>query len=181
MNKAVIGILETVPQAERAVLDLQSAGFSTRDISVLFPNKSGARDFAHEHNTKAPEGTVAGASAGGVIGGTLGLLAGIGALAIPGIGPFVAAGPLMATLSGLGAGAAVGGLAGALVGLGIPEIEAKLYERKISGGNLLIAVHSGDGEVRKRAEQVLKANGAEDISTVTEASPPKSRDSAVRT
>ena len=180
MKKAVIGIVQTVAQAESVVSALQSSGFQTRDISVLLPSKSGSKDFAHEHNTKAPEGAVAGASAGGAIGGTLGLLAGIGALAIPGLGPFIAAGPLMATLSGAAAGATVGGISGALVGLGIPEIEAKVYEQKIRGGNLLIAVHSEDAEERKRAQEALKANGAEDISTMTEASPPKDKNAQVR-
>jgi hypothetical protein len=173
MNKAVIGIVQTMPQAETIVSSLQKAGFPSQEISVLFPNKSGTKDFAHEHHTKAPEGAIGGAGAGGVLGGTLGLLAGIGALAIPGLGPFIAAGPLLAALSGAAAGATVGGIAGALVGLGIPEIEAKIYEGKIRGGNLLIAVHSPDAELRKRADEILKANGAQDISTVREASVPK--------
>src|SRR5690348_12872210 len=123
MKKAVIGILESRAQAETVVQSLTSAGFATHNISVLFPNASGSKDFAHEHSTKAPEGAVAGVSAGGLLGGTLGLLAGIGALAIPGLGVFIAAGPLMATLGGVAAGATIGGLTGALVGMGIPEIE----------------------------------------------------------
>ena len=180
MNKAVIGIVQTMPQAEQIVSTLQSAGFCGQDISVLFPNKSGTKDFAHEHHTKAPEGAVGGASAGGVLGGTLGLLAGIGALAIPGLGPFIAAGPIMAALSGAAAGAAAGGVAGALVGLGIPEIEAKVYEGKIRGGNLLVAVHSAEGEMRKRATEIMKANGAEDVSTIKEASVPKDEHARVR-
>lgn len=133
MKKAVMCIVQNQNQLEPVVGQLQGAGFSNNDISVLFPNKSGTKDFAHEHNTKAPEGAVAGAGAGGVLGGTLGLLAGIGALAIPGLGPFIAAGPIFAALSGAAAGAAVGGIAGALVGMGIPEIEAKRYEGKIKG------------------------------------------------
>ena len=178
MNKAVIGIVQTLPQAETLVAELKNAGFTTQDISVLFPNKTGTKDFAHEHHTKAPEGAVTGASAGGLMGGTLGLLAGIGALAIPGLGPFIAAGPLMAALSGAAAGATLGGVTGALVGLGIPEVEAKLYEGKIRGGNILVAVHSSDGEMRKRALQLMKNNGAMDVSTMTETSVPKDRASA---
>jgi len=121
-NKAVLGLVGTRAQAETVVGELQRRGFSNDDISVLFPDKSGSRDFAHEQQTKAPEGALAGAGAGGVVGGTLGLLAGIGLLAIPGVGPLIAAGPIMASLSGIAAGAAVGGIAGALVGMGIPEV-----------------------------------------------------------
>src|SRR5689334_3823428 len=116
-KQAVIGLVQTEAQAEAIVNSLRSEGFSTEDVSVLFPDKAGTRDFAHEKNTKAPEGAITGVGAGGVIGGTLGLLAGIGALAIPGLGPFIAAGPIMAALSGAAAGATVGGIAGALVGM----------------------------------------------------------------
>ena len=178
MKKAVMCIVQTQPQAETIVGQLQAAGFSNNDISVLFPNKSGTKDFAHEHNTKAPEGAVAGASAGGVLGGTLGLLAGIGALAIPGFGPFIAAGPLLAALSGVAAGATVGGVTGALVGLGIPEIEAKRYEGKIKGGNLLISVHTESSDEVKRAEQIFKTARAEDICSTNEATPPKANKEA---
>src|SRR3954462_3464387 len=155
-NKAVVGIVKTHGEADRAVEALDSSGFSKSDISVLFPDKQGTRDFAVEKNTKAPEGAAAGAGVGGTIGGTVGLLAGIGALAIPGLGPFIAAGPLMAALSGAAAGATLGGVPGALVGLGIPEIEAKRYEGKIKGGNLLIAVHAENSDEVKRAEQIFK-------------------------
>jgi hypothetical protein len=172
MKKAVIGILQTEAQAESVLQSLTSAGFATHDISVLFPDSRGSQDFAHEHATKAPEGAIAGVGAGSVLGGTLGLLAGIGALAIPGIGPFIAAGPLMATLGGVAAGAAVGGLTGALVGMGIPEMEAKLYEGKIRDGNLLLAVHVENAEERKRAEDILKQAGARDIDTTSEARVP---------
>jgi len=176
MKKAVMCIVQSRAAAETIVGQLQGAGFSNNDISVLFPNKEGTKDFAHEHNTKAPEGAVAGASAGGVLGGTLGLLAGIGALAIPGFGPFIAAGPLLAALSGAAAGATVGGVTGALVGMGIPEIEAKRYEGKIKGGNLLISVHSENGEEQKRAEAIFKAAHAEDICATSEASVPSTRE-----
>jgi len=173
MNKSVIGIVNDRVRAETALANLQAAGISAADISVLMPDKSGTKDFAHEHNTKAPEGAVTGAGAGGAIGGTLGLLAGIGALAIPGFGPLIAAGPLMATLSGAAAGAAVGGVTGGLVGLGIPEIEAKRYEGKIKGGNVLVAVHTQSSETEKAAERVLKQSGAEDVTTTSESSVPK--------
>ena len=174
MGKAVIGIVETHAQAESIVGQLQNVGVAPGDISVLFPDKAGTKDFAHEHNTKAPEGAVAGASTGGLLGGAIGLLAGIGALAIPGVGPLIAAGPLMATLSGAAAGAAVGGISGALIGMGIPEIEAKSYEGKIRGGNILLAVHTESADARKRAEETLKNGGAHDVTTTSEASVPKS-------
>ena len=174
MKKSVIGIVETEAQAEQIVSELQSgAGISSADISVLFPDKRGTKDFAHEHNTKAPEGATIGVSAGGAIGGTIGLLAGIGALAIPGVGPLIAAGPLLAALSGAAAGAAVGGVTGALVGLGIPELEAKSYEGKIRGGNLLIAVHTSDAEHEKRAKQTLEKHHAHDIVVTSDSSVPK--------
>jgi hypothetical protein len=173
MDKVVFGILETQAQADTAVSSLRAGGFSGNDISALFPDKGGTHDFAFEHGTKAPEGAVAGAGTGGLLGGTVGLLAGIGALAIPGLGPFIAAGPLLAALSGAAAGAAVGGLTGALVGLGIPEIQAKHYEGKIKGGNILLAVHTTNGDALKTAEQILKNSGAHDISSTSEANAPK--------
>lgn len=169
-TKAVIGLASSETQAASIVGELQRAGFANNDISVLFPDKKGTRDFAHEQNTKAPEGAVAGASAGGALGGTLGLLAGIGALAIPGVGPLIAAGPIMAALSGAAAGAAVGGLTGALIGMGIPEIEAKQYEGKIKGGNVLLSVHTDDGDQRARAKKILEAGGAVDVVTAGEQS-----------
>lgn len=173
MSKNVVGIVDSRAQAEAIVTDLQSAGFGRNDISVLFPDKQGTKDFAHENNTKAPEGAMAGAGTGGVIGGTLGLLAGIGALAIPGVGPLIAAGPLMGALSGAAAGAAVGGVAGALIGLGIPELEAKRYETKVKGGNMLIAVHAENSDQQKAAKDILERGGARDVSTTSEASAPK--------
>jgi hypothetical protein len=174
MTKAVIGIVETRAQAETVVDTLRATPhIRVNDISVLLPDVQGSKDFAHEHHTKAPEGAAAGAGAGGVLGGTLGLLAGIGALAIPGVGPRIAAGPVLAALSGAAAGAAVGGLTGALVGLGIPEIEAKAYEGKVRGGNILIAVHAETREAQKAAEDVLKQVGAHDVGVTSEASVPR--------
>lgn len=176
-KKVVIGLVESQSRAESAVNGLRNAGFSSADISVLFPDQAGTRDFAHEKNTKAPEGAVAGVGAGGVIGGALGLLAGIGTLAIPGVGPFIAAGPIMAALSGAAAGATVGGIAGALVGLGIPELEAKRYAGKVKEGNILVSVHTDDSDEVGRAKKVLEAAGAQDVSTTGEARvPAKDRD-----
>ena len=170
MAKAVFCIAQTYAQAERIVDSLKNAGFMNNDISVLLPDKEGTRDFAHEKSTKAPEGAAAGAGTGGVLGGVLGWLVGIGSLAIPGVGPFVAAGPIMAALGGAAVGATVGGLTGALVGLGIPEFEAKRYEGKLRQGHILISVHSENSMETDRAKQIFETAGAHDISTSTEAS-----------
>lgn len=170
MAKAVFCIATSEFQAETIVNEMKVSGFSDNDISVLFPDKTGTKDFAHEQHTKAPEGAATGASAGGVVGGALGWLAGIGALAIPGVGPFIAAGPIMAALGGAAVGAAVGGIGGALVGMGIPEYEAKRYEGKIRAGNILISVHCEDSDETKRAKEIFEHSGAQDISTSSEAS-----------
>jgi len=167
-NTAVFGIYKSRAQAERAVDRLFTAGFSQNDISVLLPDVESSKEFAHEKNTKAPEGTTTGVATGGAIGGTLGLLAGIGALAIPGLGPFIAAGPLMASLAGLGVGGAVGGLIGALVGMGIPEYEAKRYEGRVKDGGVLLSVHCDTSYEISRAKDLLKQTGAEDISSTGE-------------
>jgi hypothetical protein len=167
-NTAAFGIYKTRADAERAVDSLVSAGFSNSDISVLLQDQQTSREFAHEKNTKAPEGTTTGAISGGAVGGTLGLLAGIGALAIPGVGPFIAAGPIMGTLAGLGVGGAVGGLVGALVGMGIPEYEAKRYEGHMKDGGILLSVHCDSSEEVGRAKDILKQTGAHDISSAGE-------------
>ena len=167
---AVFGIYHTGKQAERSVDDLMADGFSSDDISVLLPDSQGTKAFAHEKNTKAPEGTTAGVTTGGAIGGALGLLAGIGVLAIPGVGPFIAAGPIMSALAGLGAGGAVGGLIGALVGMGIPEYEAKRFEGRIKEGGVLLSVHCDTSDEIARAKDLLKQTGAQDISSTGEAS-----------
>lgn len=169
MEKAVFCIANSETQARSIVDQLKAAGFSNNDISVLFPDKSGTKDFAHEQHTKAPEGAAAGAGTGGVLGGALGWLVGIGTLAIPGLGPFIAAGPIMAALSGAAAGAAIGGLSGALIGMGIPEYEAKRYEGKIKEGNILISVHTDDSTERSRAKDIFTRAGADDISYTGEA------------
>jgi hypothetical protein len=179
-NKAVFGIYPSVGQAERAVDTLLQAGFSNGAISVLLPDDSSTRDFAHKKDTKAPEGTTTGVAAGGAIGGTLGILAGIGAIAIPGVGPFIAAGPIMGGLAGLGVGGAVGGLIGALVGMGIPEYEAKRYEGRVKNGGVLLSVHCDTSDQITRAKAMLKATGAEDIASAGEPTGAKTSSAAYR-
>ena len=168
-NTAVFGIYQTYEGVETAVDALKAAGFRNTDISVLFPENVGTKDFAHEKATKAPEGATAGAGSGAVVGGALGWLAGIGALAIPGVGPFIAAGPIMAALAGVGVGGAVGGIAGALIGLGIPEYEAKRYEGRVKKGGILLSVHSDNSDWTKKAKEILVHTGAEDVSSSGEA------------
>ena len=169
-NTAAFGIYSNRTGVERAVDRLKADGFRNTDISVLFPQNSGTKDFAHEKETKAPEGATVGAGGGAVLGGALGWLAGIGALAIPGLGPFIAAGPIMAALAGAGVGGAVGGVAGALVGMGIPEYEAKRYEGRVKDGGILLSVHCDDSAWTKKAKEILEATGAEDVSSTGEAS-----------
>ena len=173
MTKAVFGIAKTESQAIAIADQLKAAGFSDGDVSVLFPDRKGSKDFAHEQHTKAPEGATTGASGGAVLGGALGWLVGIGALAIPGLGPFIAAGPIMAALAGVAGGAAVGGLTGALIGMGIPEYEARRYEGKVKDGNILMSVHTEDSTERDLAKKIFEAGGAVDISYTGETSVPK--------
>lgn len=168
-NVSTFGIFRNTAGLDRAVDSLKNAGFSNSDISVLMADKSSTKDFAHEKNTKAPEGATTGAGTGVVLGGALGWLAGIGALAIPGIGPFVAAGPIMAALAGASVGGAVGGISGAIIGFGIPEYEAKRYEGAVKDGGSLISVHCSDSEEIDRAKEILKQAGAEDIASSSEA------------
>jgi hypothetical protein len=168
-NTAVFGIYPDYASVEFGVQALKDEGFRNTDISVLFPENVGNKDFAHEKATKAPEGAATGASTGAVVGGVLGWLAGIGSLAIPGVGPFIAAGPVMAALAGLGAGGAVGGIAGGLVGLGLPEYEAKRYQGRIKDGGILLSVHSDGSDWTKHAKEVLTRTGAQDISSAGEA------------
>jgi hypothetical protein len=162
-------------QAVNIVERLKAENFSNNDISVLLPDKSGTKDFAHEQHTKAPEGAATGGVTGGILGGVFGWLVGIGTLAIPGVGPFIAAGPIMAALSGAALGGAVGGITGALIGLGIPEYEAKRYEGKIKEGGILISVHTENSQQVSRAKEIFKQAGAQDISSTGESTPPKAR------
>ena len=168
-NTAVFGIYRDRTSVENAVDVLRQEDFRNTDISVLFPENQGTKDFAHEKNTKAPEGAATGAGSGAVIGGTLGWLTGIGALAIPGVGPFIAAGPIVAALAGVGVGGAIGGITGALIGLGIPEYEAKRYEGRIKEGGILLSVHCDDSNWTKRAKEILQRTGAQDVSSSGEA------------
>lgn len=168
-RKSVFCIARSESQAIEIVNQLRAAGFTTNDISALFPDRTGTKDFAHEQHTKAPEGTVTGGSAGALFGGALGWLAGIGMLAIPGLGPFVAAGPILAALSGAAIGAAVGGIAGALIGLGVPEFEAKRYEGKIREGNILMSVHCENEVAVRTVRSIFERADAEDIATGAEA------------
>lgn len=170
MNKSVFCIAKNAEQAEMIVNDLKNSGFSNNDVSVLFPDKSTTRDFAHEKHTKAPEGTAIGGTVGIGTGAILGWLAGIGTLAIPGVGPLIAAGPIMGALGGAAVGAAAGGLAGALIGMGIPEYEAKRYEGKITGGSALISVHTATSEARDRVKDIFERAHAEDIASTGEES-----------
>ena len=169
-NTAAFAIFPNRMAAETAVDQLNAAGFSHQDVSVLMSDKEDSKSFATEKNTKAPEGTATGVGVGGIVGGTLGLLAGLGALAIPGVGPLIAAGPIMGALAGLGVGGAVGGLVGALVGMGIPEYEAKRYEGRVKDGGILVSVHCDTSEEVSRAKDVLKQAGGEDIASSGEKS-----------
>jgi hypothetical protein len=169
-NTAVFGIYHDYAGVEKAVDALQAAGYRNTDISVLFPENVGTKDFAVEKGTKAPEGATTGAGTGAVIGGGLGWLAGIGALAIPGLGPFIAAGPIVAALAGVGVGGAVGGVTGALIGMGIPEYEAKRYEGRVKEGGILLSVHSDNSDWTKRAKDILEQTGAQNIASAGEAS-----------
>src|ERR1700684_4494340 len=172
-HTAVFGIYPSYASVENGVDGLKAAGFSNRDISVLFPQTAGSKDFAHEKGTKTPEGATAGAGTGVVLGGAMGWLMGVGALAIPGLGPFIAAGPIMAALAGAGVGGTVLGIAGALVGMGIPEYEAKRYEGRVKNGGVLLSVHSDDSTWTKRAKEILERTGAQDVSSTGEATADK--------
>ncbi len=167
-NTSVFGIYAHRESVEEALESLRNAGFRSTDVSALFPDNTGTKDFAHEKNTKVPEGATAGGVAGGIAGGVLGWLTGIGALAIPGLGPFMAAGPIVAALAGAGAVGAAGGILGALIGLGIPEYEAKRYEGRIREGGILLSVHCDSGDWVKRARDILHRTGAQDIASAGE-------------
>jgi len=167
-NTSSFGIFGNRELAENAVDRLLAAGFRNEDISVLLQDNVGTKDFAHEKHTKAPEGTATGVVAGGIIGGTIGLLAHIGVLAIPGLGPLIAAGPIIAALTGIGSGGMLGGIIGALVGMGIPEYEAKRYEGRIREGGILLSVHCDNAEWVSKAKLLLKESGGEEIASAGE-------------
>jgi hypothetical protein len=167
-NTSVFGIYQDRAAVESAVTELRESGFRAADISVLLPQNVGNKDLGTEAHTKAPEGAATGAASGAVIGGVLGWLAGIGALAIPGIGPLIAAGPIIGMLAGAGAAGAAGGVVGGLVGLGLPEYEAKRYQGRIKEGGILLSVHSDDSEWTDRAKKILEVTGADDISSASD-------------
>ena len=169
-NISVFGILRTKNELSNCLENLRAKGFRAEDISVLVPENVGNKDLAHEKSTKAPEGATTGGVAGGLLGGSLGWLVGVGALAIPGLGPFIAAGPIMATLAGMGAGAALGGATGGLIGLGMPEYEAVRYEGRVREGGILLSVHCDNSDWADRAEKILTQSGAQDVSSTGEAS-----------
>jgi len=179
-KKSVFCIATSHIQADQIVDQLKSAYFSNNDISVLFPDRGATRDFTHEKNTKAPEGAVTGAGTGGVIGGALGWIVGIGALAIPGVGPFIAAGPIMAALGGAALGATAGGITGGLIGMGIPELEAKVYEGKLNEGNILISVHTENSDQIAQAEDIFTHAGAQDICTTNDSFAPDRDEATTR-
>src|SRR5258708_7705905 len=164
---AVFGIYMKRVQVDKAVETLRTDGFRTTDISALFPDNAGNKDYTYGSSS---ESAVAGLGAGAAIGGALGLLAGIGALAVPGFGPFITAGPIMGALAGAAAIGTLGGVAGTLVGLGMPEHEAKRYEGRIRNGGILLSVHCDDAEWTRKAKSILKTTGAHDIATTEEAS-----------
>jgi len=168
MPKAVFCIATSESQAQDIVNQLKGAGFPSQDISVLFPDRSGNRDFVHEQHSKGPEGTVAGVSTGGIAGAAVGWMVAVGALAIPGVGPFIAAGPIMAALAGAAAGAALGGVVGALIGMGIPEYEAKRYAGKIKDGNILLSVHTESSAEVEIVKEIFRTAGAEDVTATGE-------------
>jgi hypothetical protein len=173
---SVYCLVQSHAQASRIADRLRVGGFSANDVSALFPNSEQTRAFAHQNSTKTPEGAAIGAGTGALLGGTLGWLAGIGTLAVPGVGPLIAAGPIMALLAGAAAGGAAGGLAGALIGMGVPEYEAKTYEGKVREGNILIAVHTDTSEEAARAREIFSDEKAESISTGPELTTPAHRD-----
>src|SRR5436190_22915633 len=170
MSSCVYAIANSDAQAVRIATRLKASGFTPNDISVLAPDRAGLRDLGHENSTKAPEGAATGAGTGAILGGALGWAAGIGALAIPGLGPLIAAGPILATLSGMAAGGTLGGVTGALVGTGIPEYEAQQYEGKLREGNILISVHADDSGEAGRIREIMSEEKADNVSTGTEAS-----------
>ncbi len=178
-NKAVFGIVRSEAEAEAMLVELRSAGFLHKDISVLFPDKGQTRDFAHTQGTKAPEGALIGTGVGGIAGGVIGLLAGIGMIALPGLGLLIAAGPVMALLGGAAVGAAAGTATGALVGLGIPEIHATIYAGKIKSGNVLVAVHTEDSSQVDTVKKLFATHRAEDVSVTAEAAVPGGKDESV--
>lgn len=172
MQRVVMGIVDTPAQAETTIERLRASGFAAEDVSVLFPDQRGTRDFAFEHHTKAPEGALAGAGLGAVIGGIVGIAAGVGVLVLPGLGALVAAGPVLAALSAAALLAVVFGVVGAILGARMPEIEAKHYEGKLRTGSILLGVHASSRRAAAQAREVLRSVAASDVTATSEAAVP---------
>lgn len=166
MPKTAFCLAASPVQAERIVQRLQVNGFGSSDISVLHTDTTSEHDIETEHGNKASEGMAKGAATGGIAGGAIALLAGLGVLAIPGLGAFIAAGPLMAAISGLAIGAATGGIVGGLIGFGLPETEAQRYADKVKRGNYLISAHAAGTTQIQRAREIFEVEQAGDISIV---------------
>ena len=167
-NKSVFGIYKNKEAAENGINFLKTNGFAMKDISLLLPQESGSQEMTYVKGTRASEGAAAGAGTGAILGGVLGLLFGIGSIAIPGVGPFIAAGPLMVALAGVGVGGTLGIVSGTLVGFGFPEYEAQRYEGFVKEGGVLISVHVANHDLSEKAINLLKITEATDISVVTE-------------
>jgi hypothetical protein len=168
-NTAVFGIYSSKSMVSDAVDSFRAAGFRNTDISALYAENEGTKDFAHEKNSKAPEGAIAGAVFGAILGGALGWLAGTGVLTIPALDPFLAAGPVIIALAGLGAVGFVGAIVGALIGMGMPEYEARRYQGRIRQGGILFSIHCDDSAWVKRAKKILATTGADGIASSAEA------------
>src|SRR3979411_2267288 len=163
-SEIVYGICSNRNVLEAAIEALKKAGFAPSDVAFLAPESLGKSGLATEKSTKAPEGAAAGAGSGLLLGGALGWFVGVGALGIPGVGPLIAAGPILAALAGAGVGSAVGGITGGLVGMGIPEYEAKRYEGRVKQGGILLSVHSDSSQWTKRAKKITERTRAQDMS-----------------
>jgi hypothetical protein len=172
---SAFGIFADEATARDAVEALKSSGFRAADISMMLPDNVGTKDFAHEKHSKAPEGAAAGGTVIGAVGGTLGWLIGTGAMMIPGLEPFAAAGPVMAALGGLGAGALLGGVTGGIVGMGVPEYEARRYVGRIRRGGILMSVHCDDINWARTAMNILRRSGATNTGVRQEARAAHSR------
>ena len=169
-NRAVYGIYPDRIMVEKAVEELKDAGFRHTDISVLFHADKNTKELTVEEEFQAREGITMGGGAGALIGSVLGGLLGVGTIAIPGIGPFIAAGPIMSALAGAGAGGLFGGITGAMIGVGIPDYVAKHYEHRLKEGGILLSVHAHDRHSKNKGKAILERTGAEDIETKPEPS-----------
>jgi uncharacterized membrane protein len=170
-NKAVFGLFTSQFSLEVAVEALRNQGFHNSDLSVLSPGSDSGTNFAHEQSTFSADRAATGITGGAIVGGSLGWLVGIGAIAIPGIGPLMVAGPIVAAIAGVGIGGALGGIGGALIDLGIPEDEAHLYENQIRGGATLLSVQVNDVEWERKAYDAFEMAGAEDIHCIGKQAP----------